>query len=103
MLFADRKGKSCAKEVYLHSQVELTAATLSVKVASFLKKELDLDEIEERLWTGSKVVLGYITNDVRRFKTFFANRVKQIKDNTTSGQWCYIPTKEILQIVPQGD
>ena len=44
----------------------------------------------------SKVVLGYITNDVRQFKMFIANRVQQIKDNTTSAQWCYIPTKENL-------
>ena len=27
-------------------------------------------------------------------KTFAANRVQQIKYNTTSGQWCYIPAKE---------
>ena len=63
-------------------------------MASLLKKELDLNEVEERFWTDSKVVLGYITNDVRPFKIFVANRVQQIKDNTTSGQWCYIPIKE---------
>ena len=45
-------------------------ATLPVKVASLPKKELGLDEVEERLWTDSKVVLGYITNDVRWIKTF---------------------------------
>ena len=71
-----------------------TTATLSVKVASFLKKELDLDEVEERFSTNSKVVLGYISNDVRWFETFVSNRVQQIKDNTTSGQLCYIPTRE---------
>ena len=66
-------------------RLELTAASLSVKVASLLKEELDLSEVEERFWTDSKVVLGNITNDVRWFKTFVANRVQQIKDNTTSG------------------
>ena len=59
-----------------------------------LKKELDLNEVEERFWTDSKVVLGYITNDVRPFKIFVVNRVQQIKDNTRSGQWCYIPIKK---------
>ena len=62
--------------------------------ASILKKELDLDKVEERFWKDSEIVLGYIANDVRRFKTFVANRGQQIKDNTTSGQWSYIPTEE---------
>ena len=75
-------------------RLELIAATLSVKVASLLKKELDLIEIEEKFWTERKEVLSYITNDLRRFKTFVANRVQQIKGNTTSGQWCYIPAKK---------
>ena len=60
-------------------KLELTAATLSVKVASLLKKELDLEEVEKRFWTDSKVVLGCITNDVQWFKTFVANRVQQIQ------------------------
>ena len=33
-----------------------------------------------RFWTGSKVVLGYITNNVQQLRTFFANGVEQIKD-----------------------
>ena len=45
-------------------RLELTDATLSVKVASLLKKELDLDEIQERFWADSKQVLGYIIDDV---------------------------------------
>ena len=36
-------------------------------------------------------------------KTFVANRVQQIKANTTSGQWFYIPTKKILHVVSLGD
>ena len=46
--------------------------------------------------TNSKVVLSYITNDVRRFKTFVANRVQQIKDNTISDLWYYISNRENL-------
>ena len=49
-----------------------------MKVARLLKKELDLDEVEETFWTDSKKVLGCVTNDVSRFKVFVANRVQQI-------------------------
>ena len=33
-------------------------------------------------------------NDTRRFKTFVANRIYQIKENADVEQWSYIPTRE---------
>ena len=50
-------------------RLELTAALLSVKVSSFLRKELQYGEITEVFWTGSEVVRGYVSNDARRCKT----------------------------------
>ena len=73
--------------------MELTAAVLSVKIASLVKKELNLGEVTEYFWTDSNIVLGYIINNTRRFKTFVANRVHQIKENTDNDQWRYVPTK----------
>ena len=73
---------------------ELNAAVLSVKKACLLKKELKLEEIKEWFWTDSKVVIGYIKNYARRFKTFVANRVQQIRENTDVQQWCYVPSRE---------
>ena len=35
-----------------------------------IKKELQLQEFDEYFWTDSRVVLGYIANDTRAFKTF---------------------------------
>ena len=58
------KARVIPKKFVSIPRLELTAATLSVKVASLLKKELDLNEVEERFWTDSKLVLGYITNDI---------------------------------------
>ena len=89
------KARVIPKKFVFIPRLELTAANLSVKMASLLKKKSDPCEVEERFWTDYKVVLGYITNDIPRFKTFEANRVQQIKDNTTPCQWCYISTKEI--------
>ena len=40
---------------------------------------------------NSKVVISYIKNDTRRFKTFVANRVRE---NADVQQWCYVPTRE---------
>ena len=41
-------------------RLELTAATLSVKISKMLKNELDIHVDDEIFWTDSKVVLGYI-------------------------------------------
>ena len=63
-------------------RLQLTAALLSMKMACLLKKELDINCVDEVFWTDSKIVLGYITNTVKRFKTFVANRVQEIKEKT---------------------
>ena len=71
-------------------RLELTAATLSLKISKMLKNELDIHVDDEIFWTDSKVVLGYINGDVRRFKVFVANRVQQIRDHTSPKQWHYV-------------
>lgn len=75
-------------------RLELTAAVVSVKTSNLLKEELDYSNIEEFFWTDSKVVLGYIRNEARRFHTFVANRIQKIHLSTTSQQWRYIPTDQ---------
>ena len=75
-------------------RLELTAALLSVKISTFLKKELKYDAISEVFWTDSEVVRSYISNDARRFHIFVANRVQQIRDYTSPEQWRKISTKE---------
>ena len=57
-------------------RLELTAAFLSVKISSLLRHELKYDNIAEYFWSDSKVVLGYIANEARRFHVFVGNRVQ---------------------------
>ena len=75
-------------------RLELSAALVSVKVSSTLHNELDYDSIVDVFWTDSKVVLGYINNDARRFHVFVANRVQQIRDSTSPDQSKYVNTDE---------
>ena len=74
-------------------RLELTAALVSAKVSAFLQKELEYDEMKVFYWADSKVVLGYIGNDARRFHVFVSNRVQQIRDLTLPNQWRYVDTK----------
>ena len=71
-------------------RLELTAATVSVRVASVLKEELDYEELQDFYWTDSKVVLGFIRNESRRFHVYVANRVQFISDQTSPEQWRHV-------------
>ena len=62
-----------------------------------LHKELNAERIQsmgEIYWTHSQVVLGYIKNDIKRFKVFVANCVQLIRDHSNIDQWHYVNTAE---------
>lgn len=84
------KARVAPLKVVTIPRLELTAAVLSVKVSLFLKRELNLPIDREYFWTDSKVVLGYINNEARRFHVYVANRVQIIRDATEPHQWHYI-------------
>ncbi|XP_053403186.1 uncharacterized protein LOC128558291 [Mercenaria mercenaria] len=75
-------------------RLELTAAVLSVKISSLLDQELEYPNLKHFFWTDSKVVLGYICNEARRFHIFVANRVQQIEERTNPNQWNYVASGE---------
>jgi hypothetical protein len=54
-------------------RMELTAATVAVRVYKMLRDELDLPLAESYFWTDSTSVLKYIRNENSRFHTFVAN------------------------------
>lgn len=89
-------GKACVSptKVTTIPRLELTAAVVSVSISNMLKEEFRIDECEEYFWTDSKIVLGYINNDARRFHVFVANRVQKIRPYTNPQQWHNVPTDE---------
>ncbi|KAK3102368.1 hypothetical protein FSP39_010852 [Pinctada imbricata] len=87
------KARVAPLKVVTIPRLELTAAVLSVKVSMFLKSELSFTISKEYFWTDSKVVLGYINNDAKRFHVFVANRVQMVRDATEPSQWFYVDSK----------
>ena len=59
-------------------RLELVDATLSVKISVMLRKELQFPDLEDMYLTDSEAVLGFITNQSKRFKIFVANTVEMI-------------------------
>ena len=74
-------------------RLELTAATLSINMFKLLTSELQFGITKEVFWTDSQVVLSYIKNQTIPFKTFVANRIQTIKDQSDVTQWQYVPSK----------
>ena len=60
-------------------RLKLTAATILAKTAAVLKKELECKDTEEFYWTESKVMLGFINNESRRFRSYVANRMQTVR------------------------
>ena len=60
-------------------RLELQAATIAVRVHHLIRKEIDLAICASFFWTDSKITLPYIDSETRRFKTYVANRVSEIR------------------------
>nr|XP_046258521.1 uncharacterized protein LOC124066300 [Scatophagus argus] len=75
-------------------RLELCAAVLAVEIAEIIVEEIDLKLDSVRFYTDSKVVLGYIHNQSKRFYVFVSNRVQRIRKSTQPQQWHYVPTEQ---------
>ena len=84
-------------------RLELQAATCAAKLYNILNTEFELDLVPSYFWSDSKVVLGYITNESRRFRTFVTNRVSTIRAFTDATRWRHVssldnPTDSLMWI-----
>ena len=75
-------------------RLELVAALLACKLGTKVKSELEIDIDSQCFWVDSKIVLGYIRNETKRFKIFVANRTRQIRDLSDESEWHYVNTKD---------
>ncbi|XP_036007852.1 uncharacterized protein LOC118567265 [Fundulus heteroclitus] len=74
-------------------RLELCAAVLAVEMSELLTEELKIKIDRTTFYTDSKVVLGYINNQHRRFHVYVNNRVQRIKQSSLPDQWRYVPTE----------
>ena len=74
-------------------RMEFSAAVLSTRLDRMTRQEIELSIHNSFYWTDSTCVLRYIANSERRYKTFVANRVAAIREQSTPCQWRYVGTK----------
>lgn len=75
-------------------RLELQAALLGSRLAASIEEEMSLQVSRKFYWTDSSTVLLWIKAEPRKFKTFVANRLAEIEENTKPEDWRWVPTKE---------
>lgn len=81
-------------------RLELCAAVMAVEIAEFVTDNLDRKLDTVKFYSDSRVVLGYVTNQTRRFYTYVANRVQRIRKSSSPEQWNFVQTQ--LNLADQG-
>ena len=74
--------------------LELQGAVMASRLAAVIVKELTYEIHRVAFWTDSRVVLQYLRNESRRFHTFVANRVAEIRETTKADQWHHVPGEQ---------
>ncbi|XP_071178037.1 uncharacterized protein [Mytilus edulis] len=80
-------GKAKVTSGHTIPRLELSAAVLAVEITQTIMDNLDLHIDTVKFYTDSKVVLGYISNETRRFFIYVANRVEKIRKFSSPSQW----------------
>ncbi|KAK6181756.1 hypothetical protein SNE40_009545 [Patella caerulea] len=91
--FVIGKARVTPVKVVTVPRLELVAATISAKMSTFLRNELTYENVTEFFWTDSRIVLGYLKNEAKRFHTFVANRVQQIRNQTDPDRWSFVKSE----------
>ena len=84
------KARVAPLKTVTEPRLELTAATVAVKLHKQIKEELTLPIHEVTFSTDSTIVLQYINNSHTRFQTFVSNRLATIHDISTPSQWRHV-------------
>ena len=91
--FVCGKGKVAPVSGHTIPRVELCAAVLAVQLYESVLEHLRINITGTTFYTDSKVILGYICNQSRRFHTYVSNRVYRIRQASKPDQWNFVPSQ----------
>ena len=89
-------------------RLELAAAVVSTRLDKCIHEHLEMPLMETVYWTDSMIVLQYLRNEGKRFQTFVANRIAEIRDHSSPLQWRHVdsmsnPADDVSRGVSAGE
>lgn len=72
------------------SRLELCAAVLAVNIAHVTEEHLKVKLDNIKFYSDSRVVIGFIHNETKRFFSHVANHVAYIRSLSKPSQWFYV-------------
>jgi hypothetical protein len=97
--FVVGKSKLAPEKGHTIPRLELCAVVLAVELYQSVPSHLCVDVNTVKFYTDSKVTLGYICNQSKRFFTYVSNRVRKIVSVSNPSQWNLFPLNTILLIL----
>ncbi len=88
------QAKLSPKQATTIHRLELCAAVLSVSAVNWITRELKLNITKIVFYTDSKVGLGYIRSESKRFYVYVANRVEIVRSISNPDQWRFVESKD---------
>ena len=92
LAFVAGKARLAPTKVQTIPKLEMTAATVSVRLACAIQKEMAKD-LRVIYHTDSSFVWHCLHNEQRRFPVYIANRLQFIRDFSNPDQWRYVPSR----------
>lgn len=92
--FIHGKAKVAPSQGHTITRLESCAAVLATKHKDTMMQHLSIPIDSIAMYTDSRVVLGYINNEHRRFYVYVGNRVDMIRHSTTADQWNYVSSED---------
>ncbi|XP_070196629.1 uncharacterized protein [Littorina saxatilis] len=91
--FVMGKAKVAPSSGHTIPRLELCSAVLATEVWQTISEQLGVNPKNVTFYSDSKVVLGYINNEKRRFHTYVSNRVERIRHVSDPTQWKYVTSE----------
>ncbi len=85
------KTKVASKKALSVARLELQAALLGARLATYVRKALTQPVNRLVFWADSKCVIGWVRSTSVWYKPFVAHRIGEIQTLTDSKSWRHVP------------